>query len=428
MNSTIIENIRKKLSIAGFLPLEKQAQLSTEVLQHKLETVLPEAMEKSGVDFWLIVGKEYNEDPVMETLFTWDMPHARRISALAFYYDRSSGKVRRMSAAASSPEMDKLYENVKVSSESVWECISRIVSQYEPEKIAVNRSENYGFCDGLSSSSYDSLLSCLRPEYHQRLCSAEDIAIRWLQKITGRELELMKVMVDVTKDIIRMSFSRASIHPGITSTSDIEWLMRNTISQLGFDYWFGPDVDLQRRGSSCSRMSESIIEYGDLLHCDIGISGKYIKLNTDMQWVAYMLEPDEKHAPKGLTELLACCSRFQDIVISNFKNQLSGNELFANAILQAKKEGLKPMLYTHPLGTFGHGAGPLIGIYDNQGFVEVKGERPVENSTCYALELNISGSLPEWDNQEVFIYMEEDICFNDKASFVQGRETGLIEI
>jgi hypothetical protein len=164
------------------------------------------------------------------------------------------------------------------------------------------------------------------------------------------------------------------------------------------------------------------------MHCDIGISGKYIKLNTDLQWIAYVRRPGEEHAPKGLAKLLADCSRFQDIVTTNFKEQLTGNELFRNSIEQAKKEGLKPMLYTHPLGTFGHGAGPLIGIYDNQGFVEVKGERPVESSTCYALELNISGSLPEWDNQEVFMYREEDICFNEKVSFINGRQTNLIEI
>lgn len=428
MNNTILENIKKKLNKAGFLPLEKQAQLSTEVLQHRLETVLPEAMENSGVDFWLVVGKEYNEDPVMRTMFSWDMPHARRISALAFYYDRTNGSVRRMSAAAGSPEMNKLYENIKDASESVWECISRIISQCNPKKIAINKSENYGFCDGMSASSYDSLLDCLKPEYRQRLCSGEDVAIHWLQKVTEQELELMRVMVDITQDIIRLSFSNAFIHPGVTTTSDIEWMMRNTISQLGFDYWFGPDVDLQRMGSTCSRMAESVIEYGDLLHCDIGISGKYIKLNTDLQWVAYMLRPDEEHAPKGLADLMALCNRFQDIVMSNIKNRLSGNEVFANAIEQAKKEGLKPMLYTHPLGTFGHGAGPLIGLYDAQSFVKIKGERPVENSTCYALELNISGSLPEWDNQEVFMYREEDIYFNEKASFILGREAELVEI
>jgi hypothetical protein len=175
-------------------------------------------------------------------------------------------------------------------------------------------------------------------------------------------------------------------------------------------------------------MSESVIQYGELLHCDIGITGKYIRLHTDMQWIAYVRKPGEEHAPKGIATLLSSCNRFQDIVMSNFEARLTGNELFSNAIEQAKKEGLKPMLYTHPLGTFGHGAGPLIGLYDAQGFIKVRGERPVENNTCYALELNISGNLPEWDKQEVFIYLEEDIYFDKNAAFINGRETELMEI
>lgn len=428
MENVNLESTKEKLIKAGFLPLEKQARVSNEVLQDRLETVLPEAMEKSGIDLWLVMGKENNEDPIMRTFFTWDMPNARRISVLAFYYEPSEGKVKRMSLGTQSPEMSNFYENVKGKDESIWECIGRIIEQYKPRRIAINKSNTYGFCDGISATLYDSLMNCLKPEYQERLCSGEDVALRWLQKVTDRELELMRVLVDVTQDIIKMSFSKDSIRPGITSTDDIEWLMRSRITQLGFDYWFGPDVDLQRKGGSSTRMSKTVIEPGDLLHCDIGIIGKYIQLHTDMQWLAYVLKPGEEYVPKGLIELLSCGNRFQDIVASNLKDQLSGNEVFANAIEQAKKEGLKPMLYSHPLGIFGHGAGPTIGLYDNQGFVKGSGERTVENSTCYALELNICDHLKEWDNQEVFIYLEEDIYFNKKVSFINGRQTEFIVI
>lgn len=428
MNNISLDGLKEKLVKAGLLPLESQARLSTEVLRNKLETVLPQAMEKSGVDFWLVIGKEYNEDPVMQTLFTWDMPHARRVSALFFYYDRSAGKVRRMSAGTASPEMNKLYENIKAADETVIECVTRIIHEYNPGKIAIDRSNNQGICDGMSASLYGTLMNSLEPEYRQKLCGAESLMTRWLQTITDLELELMKAMVDVTQDIIRLSFSNNFVRPGVTSTTDIEWFMRSAISRLGFDYWFGPDVDLQRKGSSSSRISESVVEPGDLLHCDIGISGKYVRLNTDLQWLAYVRKPGEEHAPEGLVKLLAYGNRFQDIVTANFKAHLTGNDIYTNAIEQAKQEGLKPMLYTHPLGTFGHGVGPLIGLYDAQGSVPIRGERPVENNTCFALELNICGNLPEWNDQEVYAYLEEDIYFAKKASYIHGRQTELIEI
>lgn len=428
MNHAILEDIERKLLKAGLLPLRSQAQLSTAILQDRLEMILPEAMEKSGVDFWLIIAREYNEDPLMKTLFTWDMPTARRISALAFYYDRTTGKVRRMSIGALSPQMSNLYENVKDKNETPWECIARIVAQYNPNCIAINKSNHHGFCDGISAGLYDSLQSCLAPEYQQRVCSADKLAIYWLQKITDFELKLMSVLVDVTQDIVKLFFSKDFIKPGITKTSDIEWLMRDAISQLGFDYWFGPDVDLQRKGCSDSRMTDSLIQAGDLLHCDIGIAAKYIRLHTDIQWLAYVGKTDDGSAPIGLKELFASCNRFQDIVTSNFQAQSTGNDVFAKSITQAKESGLKPMLYTHPLGTFGHGAGPLIGLYDAQGFVDGSGEYLIQNKTCYALELNICGNLTEWDNQDVFIYREEDIYFDKEVRFIHGRQTELIEI
>jgi hypothetical protein len=86
MQDMIFDSIKEKLYRAGLLPLEKQAQLGTEILCDKLETVLPKAMMESGIDFWLVMGKENNEDPVMKTLFTWDMESLTGSSALTVSY------------------------------------------------------------------------------------------------------------------------------------------------------------------------------------------------------------------------------------------------------------------------------------------------------------------------------------------------------
>jgi len=385
-------------------------------------------MERSGIDFWIVMGKENCEDPILKTLFTWDMPHARRISMLAFHYDRAAKKVRAMSIGPQSPEMGKLYENVKLPEESLWECAARLVGELNPEKIGVERSQNYGFCDGLMATLSDQLLEALPQEMRARVCSAEELSVRWLQKVTPIEKKVMETLSEVTQDITMLTFNNASIQVGKTTTTDLEWLMRNTISRLGFDFWFGPDIDLQREGGSSTRMFHEVIRPGDLLHCDIGIVGRFVQLNTDMQWVAYVRKPGEEHAPAELCQLLAKGNRFQDIVASHFKDQAAGNDVFAAAVAQAREEGLKPMLYTHPLGTFGHGAGPTIGRYDLQGFVAGPGERPLERETCYALELNVRENLALWGGQEVYMYLEEDIYFDEKVEFVHGRQTQMIEL
>lgn len=428
MYEELLKGMRKKLVASGWLPLEKQAQMSTDILQDKLNTVLPWAMERSGIDFWVVMGKENCEDPIMKSLFTWDVPHAHRMSVLLYYYDKKTAKVRPMCVGSQSDTMDTVYENVKLPGESIWQCVSRIVEELQPEKIGVNKSSQYDFCDGLTVSTLELLKNCLSPAMAQRICSAEELSLRWLQRVTPREVTALKAIVEITQDIVKAVFNPNSIQPGVTTTTDLEWMMRNLINQLGFDFWFGPDIDLQRQGSQNERTFAAVILPGDILHCDIGLVGRYAQLNTDMQWIAYVRKPGEEDVPEGITHLLQQGNRFRDIVSGNFKDQITGNDLFFTSMEQAKAEGLIPMLYTHPIGTFGHGAGPVIGLYRNQGFIEIRGERPVELETCYALELNIHGPLPEWDNQEVAMYLEEDIYFDGTVKYLNGRQEEIIKI
>ena len=417
--------MRGKLEEAGLLPLERQAQLSTQILRERLETVLPWAMEQSGIDLWLVMGKENGEPPIFKTMLTWDMPHARRSTILAFHYDAASGKARPMSIGPQSPEMAELYENVMEPGETVWQCVARLVEQLNPRKIGVERSDLYGFCDGLTETFARSLEAVLPEAARQRLCSAEDLSVRWLQRVTPTELRTMEVLTEVTQDIIDLTFHRKNLKAG-TTTTDLEWFMRNTINRLGFDFWFGPDIDLQRKGGSSTRMFGEVIQPGDLLHCDIGIVGRFVQLHTDIQRLAYVLKEGETEVPASLAALLAKGNRLQDMVAASFRLGASGNEIFTAAVARAKEEGLKPMVYTHPLGTFGHGAGPMIGRYDQQGPIPGSGDRPMEEDTCYALELNIHDDVDIWDGQEVFAYLEEDICFQGVVRFIHGRQTEII--
>ncbi len=426
MRDQVIDRLKQEMEQAELFPISKQAALSTRILSQRFEQILPWAMEQSGFDFWIVLSRENCEDPIIRTLFTWDMPEARRISILMFHRDKSTGKIRRMAVGMHSPDMAQLYENVQLPNESVWEAAGRVVRSLDPERIAVNRSQYYGFCDGLSSTLLEQLREALGTQYADRIQDGEDLTVRWLQRVTPLEKETMKVLTHVTHEIIDYTFSPDFIRPGVTTTSDVEWEMRRIMNELGYLYWFGPDVDLQRRGSSVTRMFEETIQPGDLLHCDIGINGVYVHLHTDMQWVAYVRKEGEETAPADLQKLLDAGNRFRDIVRAEMQTGRKGNDIFASAMEKAKAEGLKPMLYTHPLGTFGHGAGPSIGMYTNQGFVPGTGERCVEDETCYALELNVCGDVPCWDNQNVFMYLEEVVCNSGGVDYVDGHQTQLM--
>lgn len=423
-----IDKMKRKLEAAGLYPLKAQAELSTRILKERLDVILPWAMEEAGMDMWIVLSRENCEDPIIHTLFTWDMPEARRISILIFHRERTTGVIRRMAVGMHSPVMSGIYENVQAENETVWEAAGRVVAELAPEKIAVNRSFLYGFCDGLSSTLYENLKEAVGGNYAARICDGEELTVRWLQRVSPLEKEAMKVLTGVTHDIVDYTFSKEFVKPGVTTTTDIEWCMREMIVALGYSYWFGADVDLQRKGSGISRMFHEVILPGDLIHCDIGLNGRYVHLHTDMQWVAYILKEGETKAPGEFEKLFDKGNRFREIVMEELKEGVSGNEVFANAVRRAKDEGIRPMLYTHPLGTFGHGAGPSIGQYGNQGFLAGHGERPVEDKTCYALELNVYDDVKLWDGQEVFMYLEEDICKDGAVEYLDGHQESLLLI
>ncbi|MCI9017402.1 MAG: M24 family metallopeptidase [Lachnospiraceae bacterium] len=423
-----IDKMKRKLEAAGLYPLKAQAELSTRILKERLDVILPWAMEEAGMDMWIVLSRENCEDPIIHTLFTWDMPEARRISILIFHRERTTGVIRRMAVGMHSPVMSGIYENVQAENETVWEAAGRVVAELAPEKIAVNRSFLYGFCDGLSSTLYENLKEAVGGNYAARICDGEELTVRWLQRVSPLEKEAMKVLTGVTHDIVDYTFSKEFVKPGVTTTTDIEWCMREMIVALGYSYWFGADVDLQRKGSGISRMFHEVILPGDLIHCDIGLNGRYVHLHTDMQWVAYILKEGETKAPGEFEKLFDKGNRFREIVMEELKGGVSGNEVFANAVRRAKDEGIRPMLYTHPLGTFGHGAGPSIGQYGNQGFLAGHGERPVEDKTCYALELNVYDDVKLWDGQEVFMYLEEDIYKDGAVEYLDGHQERLLLI
>ncbi len=426
MKRELVNEIRAKLELKGLLPLRAQAAKAEELLRCRLDTLLPQLMDECDADCWLITAYENNEDPVMRTLLTPDMRSARRLSAI-FFCRNESGGIDRLSWGIPSAHMKRYYTPVKQGDETLAEGAARVIRQYKPRAVLLNvNGEMGGFCDGLSSSLHQQLLS-MPQDCASLLRPAHPLTTRWLETMTAPELEIMELLVEITEDIICENFSRRVITPGVTTTEDVEWSMREHMWQSGLDFWFGPDVDLQRRGVAAHGF-DGVIEPGDLLHCDVGIYLKYIPVLTDKQWMAYVLREGESEAPAGVKALFKRCNRFQDIACEGYNAGRTGNEVFWDAINGARREGIDASFYCHGLGVHGHGAGPIIGRWDHQDSIYPRGELKLGMHTSYALELNIKGSLPEWDGQTVRIALEEDIHVAPTPRYVRGREEEILEI
>jgi Xaa-Pro aminopeptidase len=275
-------------------------------------------------------------------------------------------------------------------------------------------------------------MAALPKKYQSRVTSAEQLAIAWIETRTKMEMIIYNQLVDITHNIIAEAFSEKVITPGVTTTTDVEWWMRDKITGLGLKTWFHPTVDVQRSAEELGshlyafsdRPENMVILPGDLLHCDVGIT--YLRLNTDCQELAYVLKPGETAAPDYLIEALRDGNHVQDIFTDHFKTGRTGNEVLKMSLDDARAEGLRPAIYTHPLGSYGHSSGTTLGMWDAQDGVPVTGDYPLHENTVYAIELNTTVNIPEW-NRDIRIMLEEAGFWGPEGfRYVNGRQTELL--
>ena len=312
-----------------------------------------------------------------------------------------------------------------------WVALAEMIRERNPKKIGINFSKHFPLADGLVKTDYDELKENLPEELGSKLVSAEKLAIAWIETRTKKELELFRELVKITHDIIDEAFSEEVIVPGVTSTDDVVWFLRQKVTSLGLETWFHPTIDAQRNKevlkshieSFSKGKEEQIIQKGDLLHCDFGIT--YVGLNTDCQQHAYVLKDDEKQVPQFLKDAFKKGNRLQDILTSSMKFGKTGNQILSESLSQAKEEGLKPSIYTHPLGKYGHSAGTTIGMWDSQNGVPFKGDYPLQKNTAYAIELNTTVTIKEWQ-KDIRIMLEEAGFFGDDVfEYVNERQTNI---
>lgn len=419
---------------AQILPERDRTNLVDKILTERFETVLPNLMYRSGIDMWVLISREYNEDPVMRTMLPADWLNARRRTILVFTYDKNNNKVEKLAVARYNVGNNIISAWDKEKQPDQWQALIDIIKERDPKKIGLNYSEDFALADGIVKTDYEEFMVALPEQFKPRVTSAEELAIGWVETRTAMEMQLYKELVSITHDIIADAFSNKVITPAKTTTDDVVWYLRQRVTNMGLETWFHPTVDIQRSKeklashieSFSDRPKEQVIQRGDLLHCDFGIT--YLRLNTDCQQHAYVLQEGEDEAPDFLVSAFAKGNRLQDILTSNFKTGGTGNEILSASLTEAKAEGLQPSIYTHPLGLFGHSAGPTIGMWDSQDGVPGTGDYPLYENTVYAIELNTTVHLPEWEKDIRIMLEEAGFWGRGGFTYVGGRQEKFILI
>ena len=421
--------ITVQINAQDILSLKERARVIEEIQKDRFDNLLPKLMDETGIDMWVIITREYNEDPVIKTLLPPTWLNARRRTILAFHYDKKSKDLEKVAIARYSfgKNIPSIWN--KEEEPNQMKALAKFIEEKNPEKIGLNYSDHFALADGIVKTDYELFLDNLPSKLSKKVVSAEELAIRWIETRTEKEMIIYDQLVEITHGIINEAFSTSVITPGVTTTDDVVWWMREKVKKLGLKTWFHPTIDVQRNENSDlyafdGESKFDIILPGDLIHCDFGIT--YLTLNTDCQELAYVLKPNETEAPEYLVKALDEGNRVQDIFTDLFEYKKTGNQILKEALEQGKNEGLRPQIYTHPLGTFGHSAGTTLGMWDSQGGVPFTGDFPMNYNTVYAIELNTKVFIKEW-NKDIRVMLEEAGVF-EKTGFryVNGRQTELI--
>ncbi|HET7710741.1 MAG TPA: M24 family metallopeptidase [Thermoanaerobaculia bacterium] len=413
--------------VGSILSERARVEAVNSMLRDRLDNLLPQLMRETGIDLWLIINREYAEDPVYLTLVPEPVFAARRTTILLIH-DRGPEKgVERLTVSRypMSGFYSAAWEGGNV--EEQWTRLGELLRERNPRKIGINTSRHWAFGDGLTHALHEELMRVLDPSLRSRVTSAEQLAVRWLETRTARELEVYPRIVAIARAVISEAFSDRVITPGVTTTDDVAWYIRQRYSDLNLPIWFMPYVNIQRPGEKCDAETafcgtSGVIRPGDVLHTDVGIT--YLRLNTDTQEMGYVLRADETDVPSGLKNAMAAGNRWQDLLTREFVTGRTGNAILAATRAASSAEKILSTTYTHPLGFFGHAAGPTIGMWDNQGPTPVHGDWTLRPNTAYAIEGNVKVPVPEWDGQLVQIKLEQSAVFDGKkVTYLAGRQT-----
>ncbi|TVY36115.1 hypothetical protein LOCC1_G006074 [Lachnellula occidentalis] len=382
------------------LPLREQAAIQDAWTVERLSNV-PQLLKKYEVDAWLMSQKEYAEDTVF-----WSLKSATQFSARRRTVD--------LFLANAIGDASFAYNWIDNTPE-VWSELRSVLEAHNVSSIAVNADTDISFSSGLHAGELEKIVQELGPKWENKLVVEAMVGVEFIATMVPGRLEWYHRLQETAWAIITEAFSEAVIEPGVTTTDDVRWWMRDKIQHLNYTTWFMPDVSILNAGDPFSDLpiaERKIIQYGDLLHCDFGVTA--LGLNTDTQHMAYVLYPGEteEDIPEGYLGGLKQVNRLQDIVKSNMKVGTTGNDILKTSLEHMRNEGL------------GHSAGTLIGMFNLQEGVEVLGDLPLLNNTYYSIELSAEYFIAE-RNQTMNFYQEEDVYWNDETNewdWVWGRQ------
>lgn len=381
-----------------------------DVKLEKLTLHLQPAMQRAGVDMWIIMSREFNVDPMLQMFGDYGVSGWYGHRNAYVFYDPGNGEPleRTLLGTHQSGRMRDFFPTIiGYGEEGLKPHLAEYVSMRDPQHIAINRSRTVAMADGITAEMLAYLEDSIGPEYSSRLVSAQALIFDYISHRTDAELEIETDASRRTWYILRRAFSNEVVTPGETRLMDIYGFILQEWQDQDLEFNFAPGITIYRRGvaGGIDDTDNPLVEPGDLLHVDFGV--RLMGLVTDQQHVAYVLRPGEREAPAGLRALFEQSVIAGEIYVEELRAGQIGTEVKTIIEERAALEGIQASIYGHTQGNWVHGAGART-VFDWPDRYGDFAREPVRATEFWSIEYSVQGEVPEWDNQVVRIPREED--------------------
>jgi len=397
---------------AQLLPWSEQIAVRESWLPKRHELLLP-MMRRHGVSMWILVNEEFHDDPLVHYVAP-PRPYTGNRDLFVFVDAGAEGLRKYAITGYTEENLARFFEAPSDEPLPPAATLRALYAKWQPRTIGLGIGGGRGQTRTLGHDSYQLIAEAMGPEAVTRFVSAAALTTELLDTRIPEELEHYRAAVAVTETIVRRALSAEVITPGRTTVGDVRRALYDMLWAAGVRTWFQPDLRVQRAGdaNATSRgflavAKESVvIEPGDLVHVDFGIS--YMGFDTDWQKMAYVLRPGERDAPAGLKAALRNTNTLQDAVtLRHARPGLTGGAVFNATMEEMRARGIEAMVYSHPLGAQGHALGASIDFRSALRSDTLTQAQRLRDGSYISIELNTGTPVAEWGGKKVFVMMED---------------------
>lgn len=418
-DSVVLFDGRRIPPLPRLLSVREQFDLRTRWLEERHRLLLP-MMRMHGVGMWIVMNEEFHNDPLTEHVAP-PLTYVSRRDAHVFVDGGDAGLLRysnywrptstyaRFFQPLPAPRSDRGTSDITIG-------LRELVSRTQPKTIALAISGNRGQDGGLSKDSYDLIVAAIGPEFAARIIPAAPLIEEYLDTRLADELEHYRTLVTATDVLAQRALSNEVITPGKTTAADVGWWFADQVARLGVGAapWFEVHTAVQRFDATTGKMipyvhpapDSLVFQPGDVIHLDCGFN--YLGFASDWQKVAYILRPGETDVPPGLKIALLNGNRTQDALRTAARPGMTGYEVAQATVTALSGSDFTPSIYSHPIGTHGHGVGPSINARGSILAGPPAWDSKLRLGSYRSIELSATSKIPEWNNGALIIPFEDD--------------------